>query len=581
MTVANPPPDPRRIQEMKRERSWFERRWAMTGWRAALGLCLASAIPAGAQAADAPTAREWRLTPRLGVGAAYSDNINLAPNDPAESDLVFQVEPGVSIRKRGGRLDLRLDYTAQGLLYADHGDADQIHHQLLTFGTAELYQDHLFLDAFGSIERVPVTSGGRVDAGGLGAGAGLEMGERLFGDLRLGLPGSPELFQPNGLFSDLALTGNQVTANRFGLSPYWRQNLGGWGEALLRYRYEEVRYDRNEDGLAEASPQPVDLFDSRTNTIELNVNNRRKASTLLWNLDYSHQREESQGQEAQSVDSEEDRRERMAGRLAYRWNPRWSLLAEAGYENNTLTTFDANRTGGYWGLGGAWTPNRFMTLSGLYGLNVNEVAWQWNPSARTNLRVRRRDQQVGVSPGVHWEGVFNHRSRYGVWRASYTEEVTNSQQLLNTGLTGDGTDGRQPIPGSEGSFGLSDQDFLRKRFEAGLSYQRRRHGVGLNAFHESREFQDTTKDETGYGLGVLWTWRFAPRTASFLGTGWEHNAVGDGQQNDYWVSVIGLARVLTPDIGALISYRYYQNDADPGEQGFRENRFNVRVNVKF
>ncbi|MCC8998145.1 MAG: hypothetical protein LM522_01400, partial [Candidatus Contendobacter sp.] len=83
---------------------------------------------------------EWRITPRLSAGATYSDNIRLAPADEAEGDLVLQVDPGVSIRKQGGRLDLRLDYTAQGLLYANNSDASTINNNLLAFGTAELYQ---------------------------------------------------------------------------------------------------------------------------------------------------------------------------------------------------------------------------------------------------------------------------------------------------------------------------------------------------------------------------------------------------------------------------------------------------------
>ena len=51
-----------------------------------------------------------------------------------------------------GRLNLRLDYyTAQGLFYTDHRDADQINNNLLLHGTAKLYQNNLFLDAYGSV----------------------------------------------------------------------------------------------------------------------------------------------------------------------------------------------------------------------------------------------------------------------------------------------------------------------------------------------------------------------------------------------------------------------------------------------
>ena len=110
----------------------------------------------------------WRVTPRISVGTTYSDNINLAPSNEAREDFVLQVDPGVSVRKRGGRLDLRLDYTAQGLMYANNSDANTIRNELLTFGTAELFEERLFLDAYGTISQVPIDSSGRTDVGGLG-----------------------------------------------------------------------------------------------------------------------------------------------------------------------------------------------------------------------------------------------------------------------------------------------------------------------------------------------------------------------------------------------------------------------------
>lgn len=563
---------------MNRKPTRFQRQRITSLWSLAPGLLLAGFCSlCGAQATDRAL-EGWRITPRLSVGATYSDNIRLAPTDQAEGDWVWQVDPGISVRKEGGRLNLRLDYTAQGLMYAQNGDANTINNNLRAFGTAELYQNHLFLDAYGSIAQAPVTSSGRVDAGGLGSSSGSGFSEKLFGNLNLGLPGAPDLFDQTGLFDDLALTGNQTTSNNLGFSPYWRQSFGGWAEALLRYRYDEVRYSGQQevDGVSEVPAAAVEALDSQTNTFEFNLTSGDRFSVLTWKLDYFYQRQEDQGEDQALSDGGDDRRERTTGQLNYRLNPRWALLAEAGYENNQLTTFEDYRNGGYWGLGAAWTPNRRFSLSGLYGPDINQVVAQWHPSTRTNLRISRRDQAVGESPGVRWEGALNHRSRYGVWSASYTEEVTNTQQLLSNELGGE-----EPPPASSGPFGLSDQDFLRKRFDAGVSYQRRRNSLGFNAFHESREFQDPTSDETAYGVGALWTWRIAPKTASFLGTGWEHDEPEAEQQNDYWVSIIGLARVFNSDAGVLVSYRYYRNEADPSDGSFRENRFNIRFSLRF
>jgi uncharacterized protein (PEP-CTERM system associated) len=551
-------------------------------------LLSAVCAPAWAQDADdRPGA--WRVTPRISVGTTYSDNINLVPADAAQEDFVLQVDPGVSVRKRGGRLDLRLDYTAQGLMYANNSDANKINNFLQAFGTAELIRQNLFLDAYGSIEQVPIDSSGRTDVGGLGVGGGTSPGLGLFNNIDFGLPGAAELLGPTGIFGNIALTDNQATAHRFGLSPFWRQDLGGWAEALLRYRYDNIFYDE-EDGTGD---QPVErqtsLSDSRIHAVEARFASGRRFSTLGWNIDYFFQRQERDDEEGvDAAGEEDDRRENVVGQLNYRLNRSWSLLALAGYENSRVTDFEESRNGAYWALGAIWSPNPYLALRGLYGPDFNELALRWDPSARTLLEVSRRDQEVGVESGVRWAGTFRHRTRRTTWFASYLDEVTNNQRLFGSGLLAVGPDG-QPLPldeqgqveVSEGLFGSSSRNFRRKRFDAGMTYRRGPTGFRVNVFNEDREEQDAASDESYSGVGALWTWRFAPRTVSFLGVGWEQDDLGEDQGNDYWVSVIGLARMFTPNSGGLISYRYYQNDAESADREFRENRLNLRYSLKF
>lgn len=523
------------------------------------------------------------MTPRISVGTTYSDNIRLAPSGEEEGDTVLQVDPGISVRKQGGRLNLRLDYTAQGLFYADYRDADQINNNLLAFGTAELYQGNLFLDAYGSVYQVPIVSSGRVDAGSLGSNGGLPSSLEFFNNALDILPRASDIFNPIGIFSNIALTDNQTTQSTFGISPYWRQNIGGWAEALLRYRYENISYsgsDSSIDGQEE-------LLDSQINSVDFNLSSGRNFDAFKWNLNYFYLKQDGQQNNNDIQDNGNDQQEKIAGQLDYRLNSTWALVAEAGYVNNQSTTFSDNTNGPYWGLGATWKPSRYYSLTGLYGLNYNNIAIEWNPAQRTSLIISRAYQGVGYSPGVYWNGSFRHRTRFTVWSADYTQEVTTAQQLAGSNLTGVGPDGRpivlddpsQIIPDS--SLGLTNEQFLRKSFNLGMTYLRSRTGLTFAAFSDNREFQEPTQNEDTYGVGALWTWRFAPRTASFLGAGWGHDDLGLDQQNEYWLSVIGLARVFSPDTGGLISYRYYRNDADPADQGFRENRLNIRFSMKF
>jgi len=75
--------------------------WIVPGW--VLWLALVGSPVAAAQEGAGRPAGDWRITPRISIGATYSDNIRLAPSNEAESDLVLQVDPGISVRKQGGR----------------------------------------------------------------------------------------------------------------------------------------------------------------------------------------------------------------------------------------------------------------------------------------------------------------------------------------------------------------------------------------------------------------------------------------------------------------------------------------------
>jgi uncharacterized protein (PEP-CTERM system associated) len=563
------------------------------GWLLMPFLLLVFFEPSAAQYVGGGTG-EWQITPKISAGTTYSDNIKLVPAGEAESDLILEVEPGLSVRKQGGNLDLRLDYTAQGVFYTNNSDANKITNQLQAFGTAQIVKNNLFLDAYGAIKQIPINTNATTDAGNLDAGGRAATNLSLF--TNLDLPGAAGLFNLAQVFNDLALTNNQVTSYFFGVSPYWHQQIGGWANALIRYRYDHISYD-SPDTVNNSQSQPqFNNPDSELHAIELKLANDRQFSALRWRLDYSYQKQKrSDQQTSTSVNgvSADDLRESLFGQIMYRLDNKWFFLAEAGYENNQVADFLDSQDGAYWGLGALWMPSRFVQLKGLYSPNVNELALNWSPGTRTSLELSRRDQAIGLNSGVHWQGSFKHRAAYTEWSATYTDEVTNEQQLLGSSLTTTGAGG-QPLPVdgqgqsvvSEGPMGLTNQNFRRKRLDAGVVYHRGVTGLSINLFNEDRESPTSGATQNTYGTNALWTWRFGARTASFIGTGWEHDDLGENklkesQQTDYWVSVIGLARVFSPNSGSLISYRFYKNDTDLMEQAFRENRLNIRFNMKF
>ena len=130
-----------------------------------------------------------------------------------------------------------------------------------------------------------------------------------------------------------------------------------------------------------------------------------------------------------------------------------------------------------------------------------------------------------LQPWCILNGSFQPSGAFQRLVKNYTQEVTTSQRLASNDLTGVWSrwptscpdDQNQIVSG--GSLGLSNEQFLQKSFNLGVTYLRSRTGWTFAAFSDNREFQDPTQNEDTYGVGALWSWRFAPRTASFLGGG--------------------------------------------------------------
>jgi len=248
---------------------------------------------------------DWEIQPLVESRVGYSDNIDF-DDDDEESGFVGQVNPGITINKLTGRLQVQLDYLMQNFYYFDDSQLDT-DHNLDAIARYAVIPETFFINTFASATQVLIDNAQQISVDN---------------------------------FND---TGNTTDEYSYGLGPQWVQDIGNYARANLSYLYAEQRFDDEtaDDG------GPGDLDDNDRQTFLGSLSNIDPQSDRFdWIASY----------EWDEVDFETgDTFEFITHQLdvGYQITPRLELLGSYGYEDNDLgdnNVFDDD-DGSFWTLG--------------------------------------------------------------------------------------------------------------------------------------------------------------------------------------------------------------------------------------
>lgn len=488
----------------------------------------------GAQAAQAG---EWRMNTHLDVAEVYTDNVLLAPSGSKEDDFITQLSPGISLNGQSGRANVDLNYRMQNLIYANDESRNNTYHQLLARGDVELVNDLLFVDAKSSITQQIVDA---------------------------------DVSVPLDNFS----VGNRADVVTYGLSPYMKLRFGSYAVGQLRYGIERV-----ENQSATAS-------DAETVNYSGQLGNGPRFNRFTWGVNF---RSEDVNRET----AQDSLRENVSGVARYRIHQSFNVLARAGYENNDVSTARSIENGGYWSAGGEWLPNRYLTASATVGDKNWDVDLTLRPTVRTRFHVGYMDRSVGLNPGGVWTADFSHYTRRSNWSLSYFEESTSTQTLQLTDQqffllrdnNGDVVvDPRTGFPQVfvDNIFTLTDEEFIRQRFQGSVTWRTGKSDFMLGAYNERRDYEISANSEDVLGTNASWSWRIMPRTQSVLGAGWQHrNPPNTSQADDLWHTRLGFTRTISDDASAAVEFRHTQRDRANAGTDYDENRVTLQLNMRF
>ena len=357
--------------------------------RAGLGALLAVLL--GATLIPAQAAN-WKITPSIAVQETLTDNVFLSSSSNKTGDLVTGITPGITIDGQGSRAKLRLGYSYTENLYLRETSQRNGQNSLNAIGTLEAFEDHLFIDASGTISQQYLSAFGAV---------------------------SP---------STANVDRNRTETSSYSLSPYLKGRLLGWADYLLRYRATTTS---SKSSLASN-------LDSREWSGRLGGTTRW--SHITWALDASQLTNDySVGRDSEASN--------YSIYLSYRFDPQFQVSLIGGRESNDYVSLDQQTTYTR-GVGFDWTPslrtqlkatvrNRFFGTG--YDVNFRHRRPRSLVTFRASKDVSLQPRGVGnTSQGTNYDAFYSiiAASDPTLTPDAINEQVT--QLLLDRGIPADG-----------------------------------------------------------------------------------------------------------------------------------------------
>ena len=264
------------------------------------------------------SAQNIRVERNAGLDVTLTDNLNLEPDDRADSALILSPFVGFNARGAGDRVDFAFNYrlTMDTILSKD-SDVN-IRNDFIGFGSAELIDDMLFVDVTGSASQPLIDAGGRTSTS-----SSVGRSSRT-----------------------------QVVAGS--ISPYLLNNFGNVAETELRYRYSYTFVGRDQIG------------DSTTNFGSARLSTGRIFTAVK--LDAI----------AESEITDSENRTGDIDRTTFRLNGQYpimrqfSLLGSVGYEKIETNSLNDDPDGPLWYAGFYTRPGPKTELRLTYGERYGE-----------------------------------------------------------------------------------------------------------------------------------------------------------------------------------------------------------------
>lgn len=470
--------------------------------------------------ATAPAwAGDWKFTSGITLSERFSDNVDLAANGLAESDWITEISPRISMSRAGGRVKANVDYSLQGLLYANDSDQNDVRHNLNGRATAELAKDLFFLDATARISHQLLNL---ADAGGLGDAVG---------------------------------AGNTTSVGSYSLTPYLKHRFGSAATVEARVTQDGVFI-----GDSSAS-------DTNSTRYQLSAVGGNYFPPLSWSASYT--KSDTRNNAAGASDSGN---ESASANARYRLTRKFGLLAQASMEKNDFAgASNATNIRDYssYGFGAFYTPSRQVSMDVLFNDSDNgsfiSGSLTLNPTLRTSITATTSERAYGRTYSLN----LAHRTRKSNWSLRYSEDLTTSQQQFTNFV---------PVFNQN----LNDETYVAKNLIGTVSYTLRRNTFNLSLYNNGREYQSIAGNDKTRGMQASWSLKPAAHTTFTLSGGISKNEISaPSREDDLWNLSLVTTHQFQPKVSGSVEVRHQERKSTVATGSYDENSVAARLNMSF
>ena len=457
----------------------------------------------------------FRLVPSLDLGEVYNDNVGLAARGLERSDLITTIGPTLDMTEDARRLQGRLVYNPQALIFARGTNADTIQQRLLGAGKAQLYQDMLFLDTSASIQQGFVSSTGAIGP------------------------------------TTLTTNGNLQTIRTVNASPYLREHLSSYADSETRYNFSSI-----DTSGGQIAPQ-------RINEGRQSFTSGDYFGRLKWTLTGDWIRID-RGAASSDLLSDTSSTDKFArADFQYPIYQALSAIGGAGYEQITDPTLVVQPKGAIWDAGFNYQPNELISASLTYGRRFDQTDIEFSAiyALRPDLRIH----------AIYTQTFQTSQSQFATNLGQVTLGPNGSFIDPQTGLPINPNSANAGLGFSP--FGISSGSFLDKRYEADIEATRGRNGYFFSAYDEKHTGQNfalfgTASNERIIGTSLTWTRQLWPNLSSFMNGSYSHSSFldGSGRVDNLYSASANLVYSISATASAALSItRYQRNSNFPGQ----------------
>ena len=458
-------------------------RYALNRLRPLVAMVLSCAI---ALAASTAGAQSPHVTSSISVQETLTNNVNLTSSEAAQSDLVSQITPALTINERSARSRLSGTVSLPIVLYARTGaENNNVYVDANATGTVEAIENFFFVDG------------------------NINVSQQYF---------TPFGAQPQGLTN---ATNNRYTTGSYSVSPYIQGGARG-----------DVQYSVRDDNIwSTLNGTPFSLNNAYVNALTATLGRQSQYVGWLTEYDRSQVRFNTQPPLLSQL-----------GRLSlfHSPDPQLRVSVDVGYEENDYTFSHSRDT--IYGVGGTWRPtprtnvdahweHRFFGSSYLFNFSNNTRVTTWTLGASRNIT--SYPQQVAALPGG-----FDVQALLNQLFLSTIPDPIERQNFVNQYILQNGipTNLANPV------YLYTQQITLVEQANASIGLLGARNSVVFSAFYLKQTpitaagtplpgIVNPGGNSTQEGVGVVWTHNLSPNLSLSM-SGNAFRTVSNVAQND-------------------------------------------------